>query len=794
MGTESTIKKGFLLHTFYRTRQNRSTVYGIGKLSTGESFGLVDRQFQPTCYVYRTALSQVENRLKSASVRWNQSTRVSMEGQPLIEIRANTVDQLKRLGSELEAIGVPVFEADIPLAKSFLIENRIHGPLELSGNWQTGKEVDWVIFNPNTRPIDWEPELSILSIDIETNREATLVTAASVVAMTSAEATNYETVLVLGNSQPDDPEYVQSLASERELLLQLSTIISQCDPDIITGWNVIDFDFKVLAERYKAHHLPFTIGRSKDSCYYQEGSVWGGSRVVVFGRQVMDAMHLARFTLTQYDDYRLDTVARTLLGRGKLLETNDHDDMAAIIEKTRTENPKLFADYCLEDARLVLDILNKVDLIRLSLKRCILTGLPLDNAWGSVAAFEFLYLSELHRKNIVNTFIKTESDLQRDAPGGFVFSPLVGVHNNVFVFDFKSLYPSIIRTFNIDPLAMVMADEKPGGEAIVTNNGVRFDRARGILPEMLDIFFDRRAGAKAEDDALASYTYKIVMNSFYGVLGTNTCRFSSSRLAGAITYTGHYLLHWSKELLEKNHCRVLYGDTDSLFVDAELPENVSYQQAFEKGEELCELINSELTRHLETRFGVESRLEMEFEKIYKKLLLPPMRGQETRGRAKGYAGLLQKNDTETELQIVGMEAARRDWTKLSHQFQRELLALLFNDADTKEIETYIFNFVHEIHTGTKDDQLVYRKALRKPVESYVKTTPPHVKAARMLPNPPGVIHYVMTIDGPHPVNLRSAPIDYNHYVEKQIKPIIETIAPFCNVDIHAALTGQQRLF
>jgi len=80
------------------------------------------------------------------------------------------------------------------------------------------------------------------------------------------------------------------------------------------------------------------------------------------------------------------------------------------------------------------------------------------------------------------------------------------------------------------------------------------------------------------------------------------------------------------------------------------------------------------------------------------------------------------------------------------------------------------------------------------LESYTKTTPPHVKAARLLDVPPNVIHYVMTINGPEPVDFQSAPLDYNHYITKQIEPIVRTITPFCGVDIHAALTGERQLF
>ncbi|MBT4268279.1 MAG: hypothetical protein HN745_14585 [Deltaproteobacteria bacterium] len=553
---------------------------------------------------------------------------------------------------------------------------------------------------------------------------------------------------------------IQSIDTKEEF--NFSELIHRVDPDIVTGWNVIDFDLKVIRDRYQANRIPFIIGRSKDTCYYREGSSWGGSRVTIFGRQVVDAMHLVRNTQAQYDDYRLETVAQAILGRGKLLAADDEADIVSKIETAYAEDRDLFAAYCLEDARLVIDILAKEDLIRLSLRRCILTGLSLENAWGSVAAFEFLYLSELYKKHIVASPVGKKSELRVNVPGGYVFPPIVGIHDQIFVFDFKSLYPSIIRTFNIDPLALTSAETLSDPEVIVALNGARFDKKRGILPGMLDIFFERRAAAKNEGNHLASYTYKIVMNSFYGVLGTGSCRFASGQLAGAITHTGHYLVKWCRDLFHEKGWTVLYGDTDSLFVDLHASDQLSAEQALEKGTEICQLVNHELAKHLEAEFGVHSRLELEFEKLYKKLLLPPSRGSESRGRAKGYAGML--------------------------------LTLLFNDSPAAKIEQFILNLVDQVRSGQKDDELVYRKALRKPVEAYTKTTPPHVKAARLLPNPSGVIHYVMTIRGPQPVGYQTDFVDYDHYINKQIKPIVETIAPFCDINIHKAFAGDQLSF
>ena len=94
----------------------------------------------------------------------------------------------------------------------------------------------------------------------------------------------------------------------------------------------------------------------------------------------------------------------------------------------------------------------------------------------------------------------------------------------------------------------------------------------------------------------------------------------------------------------------------------------------------------------------------------------------------------------------------------------------------------------------RDGELVYRKALRKPVERYTSTSPPHVTAARMLPNPSGLIEYVMTGDGPQPLGRVRAPLDYEHYVEKQIAPIARTIGQVCDLDVEAAVTGTPDLF
>ena len=133
----------------------------------------------------------------------------------------------------------------------------------------------------------------------------------------------------------------------------------------------------------------------------------------------------------------------------------------------------------------------------------------------------------------------------------------------------------------------------------------------------------------------ASNAIKILMNSFYGVLGTPACRFYNPALANSITGTGREILLWSKRWFEAAGFEVLYGDTDSLFVHS---RGGDPDQTREQGRRLAAALNERSCRHIRERWGVPSRLELKFEKLYLKLFLPRAR-HSTRGASKRYVGL-----------------------------------------------------------------------------------------------------------------------------------------------------------
>jgi len=230
--------------------------------------------------------------------------------------------------------------------------------------------------------------------------------------------------------------------------------------------------------------------------------------------------------------------------------------------------------------------------------------------------------------------------------------------------------------------------------------------------------------------------------------------------------------------------RVIYGDTDSLFVDAGALDPAA---AAARGAVLREAVGRAVDQALLDEFGCRSHLELRFEKVYARFLMPEVRGGAT-GSKKRYAGLMVGPGGEETLELVGLEAVRRDWSDVARRFQRELLDHVFHD---RPVEPFIRGFVAEVEAGGHDGDLVYRKAVRKPLASYTRTTPPHVRAARLQAEGAGrIVAYVITRAGPEPVGGLTAPPDHAHYVTHQLRPLADAVLRFLGDRDFDAILGR----
>jgi len=802
--------RGFVLQPTYRVERGRPVVSLYGVLETGESFLVRDHRPVPCFWVLE------EHAERAAALgadvahlveRVVPADRVSFDGEPVVRVEVRRPPDAPPVRDRLHRQGVPTFEADVRFALRYLIDRSIRGSLAIRGPSARGPGIDRVFEDPEVEPAAWSPELSVLSFDLETDPRPGRPNAILSVALHGCGAS--EVLMVCPEGTPR-PAGVVALPTEGELLAAFAHRVRELDPDVLTGWNVIDFDLRVLVEASERWGGILELGRGPGAVRLSRPGRSRGRRgpssASVPGRSILDGIQLLRGASVRMESYALDAVAREILGEGK---TVDLGPGGMEVLRLWREDRETLARYNLTDARLALEILETLELVELAVERSRLTGLPPERMGASIAAFDFLYLAELGRRGIVAPTLGArelleaadegdgadEDEVRALSPvgtsGGAVLEPRPGIYENVLVFDFRSLYPSLIRTFGIDPLNYLSeAPQQAESDAIEAPNGAAFrrDRARGgtaepgILPALLDDLFPRREAAQVRGDRVASYAIKILMNSFYGVLATPACRFYNPQISNAITGFGREVLGWSRDRIEGWGHAVLYGDTDSLFVRSDRSDAATAQAL---GEELAERLNRALAAWIDERWHLGSQLEMQFERLYLRLLLPSTRGG-GRGAAKRYVGLVEE-DGERRTVFTGMEVVRRDWTELARTVQRELYERLFSD---RPLEEYLRGVLDELRTGGLDDLLVYHKGLRKAPSEYIATTPPHVRAARLMTGPlPDVIAYVMTVAGPEPAGAVRHDLDYGHYIDKQLRPVAEPVLELAGQSFDV-LTGQ----
>ncbi|MDR8363383.1 DNA polymerase II [Pseudomonas sp. JL3] len=715
---------------------------------------------------------------------------LDFEHRPVLGLYCRQHGQLMRLETALRRSGVDVFEADIRPPERYMMERFITAPVLFGGT----PSAEGLLLDAQMKPDPgYRPNLRLVSLDIETTAQGELYSIA-------LEGCGERQVYMLGPPNGDDSgvDFQLEYCDSRTLLLKkLNEWFARHDPDAIIGWNVVQFDLRVLHEHARRLAVPLKLGRGGEEMQWREH----GSRNHYFasaaGRLIIDGIESLRSATWSFPSFSLENVAQTLLGEGKSID-NPYQRMDEINRMFAEDKPAL-AKYNLKDCELVTRIFAKTELLTFLLERASVTGLPADRSGGSVAAFTHLYMPLMHRQGFVAPNLGGKPP--EASPGGFVMDSQPGLYESVLVLDYKSLYPSIIRTFLIDPVGLIEGLKHPDdSESVPGFRGARFSRTRHCLPAIVARVAEGRETAKREHNAPLSQALKIIMNAFYGVLGSSGCRFFDTRLASSITLRGHEIMLRTRQLIEAQGHAVIYGDTDSTFVWLRRPHGQA--EAAQIGHALVDHVNQWWREHVKQEYGLESALELQFETHYKRFLMPTIRGAEE-GSKKRYAGLVTRADGTDEMVYKGLETVRTDWSPLARQFQQELYLRIFN---RKPYQDYVRDYVRKTLAGEFDERLIYRKRLRRTLDDYQRNVPPHVRAARIADDyndqqgrprqyqNGGWISYVITVAGPEPLEIRSASIDYDHYITRQLQPVADAILPFVDDDFSTLIGGQLGLF
>jgi DNA polymerase II len=823
--------RGFIVSAWDERRGYGERVFATGRLEDGRSFAAVLASPGPAIFVPEGSSGAALALLGPAAALDAEDWR-DMGGAHLARIRLPP-GGLAAAERSLAAAGVAAAGVDRMRADEVLAARGIRGPVLIRGEERPGRRVDLVFVEPELRADDGAASRQVplrwLALDIETDREGRVVAASLVEAArdpggdgvtgTGGGAYSGEVLFLQGPGKAPGAAGIEVFPDETALLAALSGRIARRDPDVITGWNVLDFDFSIILARSAALGVVFDAGRSDEAASMLERS---GRKAVlnIPGRAVLDAMRLVRGSGSRYEDLSLETVASEVLGEGKSVKSRDEEKVEEL-ELLRSRSPDEFCAYCLRDSELVLRILAKTGLDGLTARRAALTGVSLDLAWTSIPAFERVYGSELRARRVAVP-PKAERRVS-GAAGGTVLEASAGLFPLVLVLDFRSLYPSIMRTFNVDPLAFARAEARslrPRPSQIASDyersatmssqsddieapNGARFDREPGVMPGLIAQYASEREKAIASGDEVAAFVYKILQNSFYGVLGAEGCRYARTEIAGAITSFGKKYLTMARDFFEERGLRVLYGDTDSVFVLSGKPEAAGYGELMAMGRAAAEELNEKIAQRVREEFGLDSLLRIRCEKVYAEFLIPRLKSEtgeggrgigQGRGRSKGYAGLLLSADGGSTVEVKGMEAARSDFTPLARDFQVALLGLVFSGADESEMRNFCRVEEAALRRGERDGKLVFRKTLRRNADDYASETP-QVRAARLMgwKSRRGRVEYLMTRSGAEPLGRSTgALLDYDFYVERQLLPIAASIADALGIDARSWFgSGQQ---
>ncbi|QSX34921.1 DNA polymerase II [Shewanella avicenniae] len=717
----------------------------------------------------------------------------SFDGTPVAAVYSPSPATTRALLASARDKNIAVHEAEIKPQQRFLIERFIAFDAEFYGYFTSdnGTPLPTFVATRARATTLADIALKMVSLDLECAADGQLYSAAAYGATTdNREAV--QRVFMVGEPQPTTQDIVWC-QDEPELLTALMAWFQHWDPDVIIGWSVIGFDLALLTRRCNALGIAARFGRAASSLDWLIDGTYRPETLVLPGRVVLDGIDWLKAAFYQFDSFSLDFVANALLGEGKTIVSHAQQKVAEI-NRLFADDKLSLAHYNLTDCRLVWDIFEKTDLLAFAMARAQLTGLEFGRVGASIAAFNNLYLPHLHRAGFVAPSSPVSDGIE--SPGGYVMDSIPGLYKDILVLDFKSLYPSIIRTFLVDPLGLVTGLTATNEDSVEGFLGAKFHRKGHILPELVGKLANAREEAKQQKNGALSQAIKIIMNSLYGVLGSKGCVFHDARLASSITMRGHQIMQQTKQWIEAKGFTVIYGDTDSTFIWLGEDHNIYDIPAF--GRQLAAEINQLWQQFIQEQYQLPSFLELEFDNHFSQFLMPTLRGSDE-GSKKRYVGMKQGEDGQDQLIFKGMEQVRSDWSPLAKRVQYELYRRLFNHED---VSVYLQQQIQAIQQGKFDNELVFTKRLRRDIAGYQSKSIPHVKAAQRLvelthdprKSRKGTqIRYVMTNTGAMPIEAPNLSPDYHYYIDKQLRPIAEPVLNVLGIEFDELISDQLAL-
>lgn len=729
-----------LVDTDYQVEDDKVAVRCFGKTENGESILYYDRQFLPYVYVVPEEGADIDE-LEEFIV--NESFEEDGESLPIREVERLELEDLRdereilKVHSNIPA-KIPKLknkfwdleeveecrEFDIPFYRRYLIDKGIRPAswIEVEGEEIENNDFDKVIDAEKISILEEKPmekdspdeteepgnfEWNTVAFDLEIYEDEII--------MASFYSEEFRKVL---STEEIDREFVEAVESEKVLIERLVEIVREEDIDILTGYNTDEFDFDVLRERSNEHNITLAMGLDGERMKFNRRGRFKGARLK--GRMHLDLYPFISHVIAPGLDSEtldLDSVAEELLGLRK--DDLSWEEMKA--SWRNKEDLEEFADYALKDSELAFKLAEELVPQMLELSR--ITGLiPFDACrltYGQLT--ENYLLRESHERDMMALNRPSQDSRQKRQrqgaySGGFVYTPDAGLYENLALFDFKSLYPTVMVAHNISPDTLNPEECEDLFDLEEFDYSFCQDEI-GFFPELVEELVKDRSEIKKQMKEVEEESQehqildnrqqaeKILANSFYGYLGYNSARWYSRECAEAITYLGRKHIQDTIEKAEEEGFEVVYGDTDSVFLKK---DNIR-----EEMDEFLEEVNQDLPEFM----------QLEFEGFSTRGFFTSTESGE--GAKKKYALLSE----EGSMKITGFEQVRRDWSPIAKKTQKRVLRKVLED-EVEEAAEIVKDTIQSLKDGEipVEDLKIYT-TLTKPPEEYGSTAP-HVEAVK----------------------------------------------------------------
>ncbi|XP_004365086.2 DNA polymerase delta1 catalytic subunit [Capsaspora owczarzaki ATCC 30864] len=521
---------------------------------------------------------------------------------------------------------------------------------------------------------------------------------------------------------------VIACATEHELLRKWADFFRVVDADIVTGYNVINFDLGYLLNRaatLKVASFPF-LGRIRGvkttvrfATFSSKAYGTRENKVITMeGRCPFDVLQILQRDY-KLRSYTLNAVSALFLGEQK---EDVHYSHISELQNGNEQTRRRLAVYCLKDAYLPLRLLGKLMCVVNYMEMARVTGVPFSYLLSR--GQQIKVVSQLFRKvreqNLVIPFVESGGSGDTQYEGATVIEPNRGYYENpIATLDFASLYPSIMMAHNLCYTTLVnpgMSNRPSEADCTKTPTGhifVKPNLRRGVLPEILEDLLEARKRAKndlkKETDKFKravldgrQLALKISANSVYGFTGATVGKLPCLEISSSVTGFGRDMIKQTQEAVEKQYtiangyqhdARVIYGDTDSVMVEFGVPDT---HTAMKLGTEAAALISAQFIKPI----------KLEFEKVYFPYLLI---------NKKRYAGLYWTNpDKYDKMDTKGIETVRRDNCPLVKNLIGTCLQKLLIERDKEGAVQFAKDTISDLLCNRIDiSQLVITKALSK---------------------------------------------------------------------------------